>query len=99
MNSHSDVVDALVSAGADVNTPAHNGQSPLKAACTADQTNCIKLLAAAGADVNYQDMDGHSLVYSMALDNRPLAIRLLVNAAAGEHCLVSVYSLSPTCIF
>jgi len=49
---HTDVVLALVSAGADVNLQCNDGDSPLIVASLQGHTDVVHELVSAGADVN-----------------------------------------------
>lgn len=46
----SSCVEALLAAGADVNSTAAAGQTPLFLACEAGRPECVRLLLSAGAD-------------------------------------------------
>jgi len=59
---HKDVIDYLVSHGADVNVKDKYGISPLLAAIFENHKECVKLLLAKGASKSGSAPDGRSYV-------------------------------------
>uniref|UniRef100_A0A3B3ZD15 Uncharacterized protein n=1 Tax=Periophthalmus magnuspinnatus TaxID=409849 RepID=A0A3B3ZD15_9GOBI len=55
---HAEVVEYLISKGADVNAPDKHGITPLLAACYEGHVSCVKILVAKGANKDYKGPDG-----------------------------------------
>jgi ankyrin repeat protein len=53
-NGHVEVVKVLAQAGANLNGPNRNGETPLEAACRTNHLDVVKTLLALGADPNLQ---------------------------------------------
>ncbi|CAI8043476.1 Ankyrin repeat domain-containing protein 29, partial [Geodia barretti] len=63
-DGHSDVVDILLEAGADVHqATTENGDVPLGIAAQNGHTETVQRLLEAGANVNHQNKDGASPLY------------------------------------
>uniref|UniRef100_A0A8C6M147 Myotrophin n=1 Tax=Nothobranchius furzeri TaxID=105023 RepID=A0A8C6M147_NOTFU len=55
---HLEVVEYLISKGADVNAPDKHGLTPLICACYENHSQCVKMLLEKGADKNTKGPDG-----------------------------------------
>jgi len=83
-----DVLGLLCEAGADVNSRARLGVTPLIAAAREGSPECIKILLANGAAVNDKDLTGHTALMSImnAYSYRPeheKCAELLIDAGAN----------------
>ena len=58
------ILSLLVTAGADVNKPEHDGATPLDYACTNQHPEAVRALIAAGADVNAKGRYGQTVLMS-----------------------------------
>ena len=83
---HVDVVDCLLSLGADVNTVNWMGETALMWASSGERVDVVDRLLAAGADANAVDMVGSSALIAAALKgNVPIIDRLVVHGADFNH--------------
>ncbi|MEN6427711.1 MAG: ankyrin repeat domain-containing protein [Phycisphaerales bacterium] len=62
-----DIVEMLLTRGADVNARCKNGTTPLHRASSMGEKNAVELLLAHGADVNARDQRGRTPLHSAAL--------------------------------
>ena len=68
----------LIDAGADVNRPDTNGQTPLMLAVNEQLSGLIELLIKAGADVNMQNKEGETAVNLTASQGSVECLKLLL---------------------
>jgi ankyrin repeat protein len=59
-NNHKEIVELLISKGADVNAKGDDGSIPLGTATLTGRKEIAELLIAEGADVNAKDDDGET---------------------------------------
>ena len=76
------ILELLIKAGGDVNTPGGRRKTPLM---IAESTECVKLLLEAGAHVNLLDDDGRSALMGAARLCCPEVVELLLRAGADVH--------------
>ena len=69
-NGHTDIADALLIAGADINTKNNNGKTPLFAACEKGHKEIIKFLLFRGANLYDKDNIGRTC---FDVDNKEIA--------------------------
>ena len=79
---HKDVVDLLLSKGADPNMENTNGLSPLHRAANHGSKDVVKLLLGKGAEPNKTDRDGRTPLHWAALRNFDGVAKLLLNTGA-----------------
>lgn len=91
-NKNKDVVEALVSAGANTNIADENGYTPLHYAAGQDLEEIAKLLLEHGADINAATKDGVTALHSAVSQGREKMVRFLIKngtdiniADAGKH--------------
>ena len=82
-NSHVDVVQILIEAGADPNKTDENGRSALNTAASKGHEDIVKLLIDAGADLNVKGKWGTPLKEAID-DKKPGVVKLLRAAGAKE---------------
>jgi ankyrin repeat protein len=63
MSGHCDVVECLLSSGADINLCSNLEQSPLFIASLKGHCDVVKSLLSSGANINLCDEDGQSPLY------------------------------------
>jgi hypothetical protein len=82
---HDDIVDELISAGANVNTANASGVTPLMGAIGAnlESTRVLQRLLDAGADIDEQDKGGQTALMYAAKYRRKEAVKLLLARGAN----------------
>ena len=75
---HTDVVEVLIDAGADVETKDYLGRSPLLLACFSGALDVVKLLVKAGAGVRVTDNQGYTCLILAAYYGHTETVRYLV---------------------
>ena len=80
-----DVVQAFVSAGADVNLLEHGGHSPLIMASQEGHTDVVQPFVSAGADVNLQEHGGHSPLIMASQEGHTDVVQAFVSAGADVN--------------
>uniref|UniRef100_A0AAZ1XEC4 Myotrophin n=1 Tax=Oreochromis aureus TaxID=47969 RepID=A0AAZ1XEC4_OREAU len=63
-----DVVEFLISKGADINAPDKHGFTPLMTACFEGHLSCVKLLLEKGADKDQKSPDGMTALEAAATE-------------------------------
>ena len=81
-------VKLLIQAGADVNRPDNEEQTPLRCAINIKRHECMKLLIEAGADVNKVD-DGTTALMYAAQSGYNDGVKLLIQTGADVNISVS----------
>jgi ankyrin repeat protein len=76
------IVDALVTAGIDVNVVNNQKVSPMMHAALTNNISLIEALSGAGADINAQDSDGNTALHYVCLTGNLKAAKLLVQCGA-----------------
>jgi uncharacterized protein len=71
------MIEALVTAGADPNTPTTNGTTPLMLAAASGRADAVNVLADHGADINAKEVKGETALMFAAAYGRTDAIRAL----------------------
>jgi len=71
------MIEALVNAGADPNTPTTNGTTPLMLAAASGHADAVNVLADHGADINAKEVKGETALMFAAAYGRTDAIRAL----------------------
>ena len=82
-NGFADVVEALLSWGADPDAASNQGRTPMHAACAADAPAVVRLLAAAGANPNAADKAGWTPMHIAALHGASRCVDALAAAGAS----------------
>ena len=83
--AHNDVVRALLSAGADVNTRSNDGDSALTVASEEGYTDTVKMLLDNGALVESRNNDGETPLSIAAARGHTNVVRLLLSARADVN--------------
>ena len=87
-HAHTDVVQVLIDAGADTNTPIivdySLNLSPLQAACIMETLDIVKMLVRAGAGVRATDTNGSTCLHFAAKFGRTETVRYLVGLPEVE---------------
>ena len=88
---HENVVEALLSWGAIVDTQSHAGTTPLYLACQPGHLACVLALLKAGARVSLPDNTGSLPIHIAAQQNRVEIVRALLDYGCSLD-MVSFYS-------
>ena len=81
-----DIVIALISAGADVNKKNSDGQTPLIMASIEGNIEIVRALIEAGADVNVMEKDSKfTAVYLASCYGHTEVVKMLIKAGANIH--------------
>ena len=85
---HTDVVQILIDAGADINTMNIYGNSPLHSASRSGELEVVKMLVRAGAEVNVTSDDGGTCLALAAIFGYTETVRYLVGLPEVDvnHC-------------
>lgn len=75
-------IDALLTAGADINARDQHGQTALMNAATNGQVEVVRLLADRGADLNHRAKYGLTAVMLAVVPGHRDVVRILVEAGA-----------------
>ena len=75
-------IDALLTAGADINARDQHGQTALMNAATNGQVEVVRLLADRGADLNHRAKYGLTAVMLAVVRGHADVVRILVEAGA-----------------
>ena len=75
-------IDALLTAGADINARDQHGQTALMNAATNGQAEVVRLLADRGADLNHRAKYGLTAVMLAVVRGHADVVRILVEAGA-----------------
>jgi len=94
---HTDLVHALVSAGADVKFQRSNGATLLSVASEKGHVDIVKLLVQSGAEVETRDNKGATPLYWAAINGHVDVVRFLIQHHAnvnacnsdGQSCLLA----------
>lgn len=100
-----EVIDALVTGGAQLNPPPTFPESPLDAAINANDSEMIHALLKRGADVNWEDAVGHTALVTAISQGEPNVeiVKILLAAGAdpnkprllsGDQCFSILKSLN-----
>ena len=84
VNKHTDVVQVLIDAGADIDTQNYEGRSPLHDACGAGELDVVKMLVRAGARVCATDEEGRTCLMLAARLGHTETVRYLVGLPEVE---------------
>ena len=84
-NGHTNVVQILLAAGANVNAKAKNGDTALIKAAFFDRTPVADVLLEAKADVNSKDENGFTALMYAALNRHASTVKTLINAKADVN--------------
>ena len=85
IGSHKDVVELLLSAGADVNISSENGNSLLGNAVQNNNIDLVNLFLSAGADVNIKDGNGRTPLFVAVQNGNINIVKLLLDAGADVN--------------
>ncbi|KAJ5375501.1 serine threonine protein kinase [Penicillium concentricum] len=80
-----DLVETLVTAGADVNMLDSERQSPLMLAVTFGRVVTMGLLLHAGADITERNTKGQSLLHVFVIEDQPRILSLLLELLSNEQ--------------
>lgn len=86
------IVGKLTTAGANVNLPDRNGQTPTHLACQRSSIECMKELfkGANLVDLELRNFNGFTPLHEAVFASCPEAVRCLVNHGANVNCKVLV---------
>jgi ankyrin repeat protein len=84
-SDNTDVIDALVQAGADVNALHDAGLAPLHWAAMDGRTEAVKYLVDASADINAREMDGWTPLMYASGNGHLKTMRVLLEAGADYN--------------
>ncbi len=79
------IIQLLLNAGADLNKPAQNGDTPLLYAVKNNNPSITKQLIAAGADVNKQDTLGKTALMIATMNGNYEIVQMLIKANADVN--------------
>ena len=84
------IVGKLTTAGANVNLPDRNGQTPAHLACQRSNIECIEELfkGANVVDLELRNFNGFTPLHQAVFASCPEAVRCLVNHGANVNCKV-----------
>ena len=89
------MIEALVKAGADVNAPFGEGETPLMTASRTGSVAGVKALLAAGAKVNATDSyRGQTALMWAVAENHPEVAKLLVDAKADVNVRSTLFDFT-----
>ena len=89
---HTQVVRALLLAGANVDTQAQNGSTPLHSAASGGHADCLQELAAAGCDLDIQNSNSNTAMHVAAAKGAPLTLTdRAVQSVLGVGTLLALY--------
>lgn len=93
------IVGKLTTAGANVNLPDRNGQTPAHLACQRSSVECIEELfkAANVVDLELRNFDGFSPLHEAVFAHCPEAVTCLVNHGANVNCKVLLLNRQILC--
>ena len=80
ISGHSEVLEALIKAGADVNLLNLSQESPLHQAAMQDKLECIRILVESGANVEQKGPEGKPPLHFAAKSASPEALGELLKA-------------------
>ncbi|WP_448218545.1 ankyrin repeat domain-containing protein [Endozoicomonas sp. 2B-B] len=84
INGHTDIVERLINAGAEVNTARNeDGGTPLLFAAQENNSDCVKLLINKGADLNAEAKNGATPVSIAAAMGNTDCLKALIEAKAN----------------
>ncbi|MGA2775841.1 MAG: ankyrin repeat domain-containing protein, partial [Candidatus Omnitrophota bacterium] len=81
-NGNKEIVELLLSKGADVNAKANNGETALMSTAETNKKEIVKLLLSKGADVNIKSDIGETALSKAELRNHSDIVELLRQAGA-----------------
>ena len=84
INKHTDMVQVLIDAGADIDTQNNDGRSPLHTACASGLLDIVKMLVRAGAGVRATNHRGRTCLILAAWCGRTEIVRYLVGLPEVE---------------
>jgi len=82
---YSNIINAFLDNGADVNTRNRDGESPLHLAILLHRTSLVELLLNNGADINATTCEGISPLHWAAVNNRSEIVELLIARGADPR--------------
>ena len=84
-NGEEDNLEALIDAGADVNIPDSDGNTPLFLAAMSCNEQCVQLLLKSGADVNLTNKRGANALIYAAKNKMLQSVEWLIEAGADVN--------------
>ncbi|MDO5465146.1 MAG: ankyrin repeat domain-containing protein, partial [Akkermansia sp.] len=84
-SGYSDCVQALIDAGANINTANDKGYFPVHLAAAEGNSDSLQLLMAAGADVNKMMEDNRTPLHVAALHGQTTCVKILIKAGADVN--------------
>jgi ankyrin repeat protein len=82
---HAKAIRVLCELGAAINTPAHDGGTPVHAAAQEGHVEAIRTLCELGADINARDKDGRTPVMMTAAEGHEKVVKLLRKLGADMN--------------
>ena len=88
------IVGKLTTAGANVNLPDRNGQTPTHLACQRSSVECMNELfkGANLVDLELRNFNGFAPLHEAVFGSCPEAVRCLVNHGANVNCKVLLFN-------
>lgn len=85
---HNEIVELLISRGADVNLGTlKGGHAPIHLACSQGQLEAVQLLTKHGADVTKVNQNGDTPLHVAAVDNQPAIATFLLDQKASINAI------------
>ena len=94
VNGNTEIVKALITAGADVNATDEDGKTPLYWAARNGRTETVQALITAGADVNAQNIYGHTPLHEAAVNRNTETVQAFITAGANVNAQ-NIYGHTP----
>lgn len=87
LQEHADVIDQLLSAGANVNMRAANGRTPLMVAASIGNTSLVVQLLRYGANMELEDRDGKTALMVAAEGGGIAVVKALLDAGVKVNAV------------
>ena len=95
---HQAVMQALIEAGANLDSQAQNGHTPLHCAAGAGHVACVEELASAGCDLDVQNQNSNTALHVASSKGAPSRIRISLHAFLGRLVAAPRYEHRDTAV-